>query len=308
MKRILILLAAVAMLAGAALVKPLPAVKVQKINDHAYALLGPLDMPNQKNGGYMHNSLVLIGDKGVILVDSGSHKAVGEHIKQAIAKLTPKPVTHILVTHHHGDHHLGNIAFAGAQVISSSNCKKLIEEKGDEWIATMARNTGLTLADTKVVIPQETVQSTSRKTLQIYGITLELIAPQTAHTEGDMLVWLPQDRILAAGDILVHAVAPNFVDGNLKQWLSVVDDILKLPAQTIVPGHGALMQNKDVLDFQALIASFYKTVESVYKSGGAEADVRQKLDLAKWKKLARYEQMMGGNINHTWLEVEVANF
>lgn len=308
MRRYLITLFAFLMSTDVVFADPFPEVKVQKINDRVYALLGPIDVPNKENGGYMNNNLVIIGNKGVILVDSGSHRAVGEHIGKAIAQLTSKPVTHILVTHHHGDHHLGSIAFSDAQVISSSNCAKEIADNGRGMVSFMSRVTSLSLGDTKPVTPQKTVASESRQDMQIDGIKLELIAPQTAHTHGDLMVWLPEDGILATGDILVHAINPSFRDGNLKKWIAVVDDVLKLPVQTVMPGHGALMQPKDVADFRTLIAGFYSVVEDIYKSGGAEADVRKKLDLPKWQKLARYEDMMGGNISHVWLEVEAENF
>lgn len=310
MKLYLVLLTALTMLIGGAQADSFTAVHVQKINDHSYALLAPVpvDVPNKENGGYVHNSLVLIGDKGVILVDTGSHRQVGEHIREAIAALTPKPVTHILITHHHSDHHLGSVAFPDARVISSSDCAKQIENNGRGMVAFTRRMTGLSLTDTKPVVPVETVAPNSRQEMQINGIRLELIVPKASHTEGDLMVWLPEDRILATGDILVHTVNPNFADGNLKQWITVLDDILKLPAQTVMPGHGPLMQHKDVADFRALVADFYNVVEGVYKSGAMESDVRRKLDLSKWQKLSRYEQLMGGNINRVWLQVEADNF
>ena len=113
------LLVFIATLAQAA---PLPAPKVQKINNRVYALLGPMELPNKHNQGYMVNSTVIIGDKGVILVDTGFSNEIGKHLAKAIAKLTPKPVTHIINTHHHGDHTLGNIAFKGAEIISTQKC------------------------------------------------------------------------------------------------------------------------------------------------------------------------------------------
>ena len=308
MKCYLITLVAFLMFSGGVFADTFPDVKIQKINDRVYALLGPIDPPNRQNGGYVNNNLVIIGSKGVILVDAGSHRAVGEHIGKAIAQLTSKPITHILITHHHPDHHLGLIAFPDAKIISSDYCAKQIQANGRGMVSFMSRNTGLSLDDTKTITPQTTIPPKSRQTMEIEGVKLELIATQTAHTDGDMMVWLPEDGVLASGDILVHAINPNFRDGNLKKWITVVDDILKMPLQTIMPGHGALMQRQDVAEFRTLIAGFYRVVEDTYKSGGAESDVRKKLDLPKWQKLARYEDMMGGNISHVWLEVEAENF
>jgi len=100
----------------------MPEPRVVKINERVYALLGPMGLPSQHNQGYMVNSTVIIGDQGVILVDSGGTDVVGKHLAKAIAKITPKPVTHIINTHHHGDHHLGNVAFKGAEILRSEQC------------------------------------------------------------------------------------------------------------------------------------------------------------------------------------------
>lgn len=79
MKHCLGVFIALLMFAGAASASQFP-VKVHKINDRVYALLGPTDPPNKQNLGYVNNNLVIIGNQGVILVDAGSYKAVAEHI------------------------------------------------------------------------------------------------------------------------------------------------------------------------------------------------------------------------------------
>lgn len=285
-----------------------PEVRIQKINDRVYALLGPTDVPNKGNGGYMNNSLVIIGRDGVILVDAGSHKAVAEHIQEAMRTVTSKSVTHVLITHHHPDHHLGLSAFPGAQVIATEACAKEIARNGRDMVEWMKQRSGLALSGTHAVTPQITIPSKSRRTMELEGVKLEVIATETAHTHGDMMVWLPDDGVLASGDILVHTINPNFADGDLKKWIGVLADILKLPLKTVMPGHGPLMVRQDVEGFGSLITDFYRTIETIYKAGGAEADVRKKLDLAKWQKLGRFDDMMGHNISKVWHQVEADNF
>lgn len=297
------------MFAGSVSAGDFPDVKVQKINDRIYAMLGPHDPPNRENGGYMNNNLVIIGDKGVILVDAGSHKDVAAHIDEAIKTVTQKPITHVLVTHHHSDHHLGLSYFGDVQVIATDYCAKQIADNGRGYVKWMERNTGKNLRNTDPVVPQTRIALGSRQAMEIDGVRLELISTGTAHTDGDMMVWLPDDGVLASGDILVHHINPSFRDGNLRNWIAVLDEqMLKLPLKTVMPGHGPLMQRQDVVEFRDLVAGFYKTVEDIYKAGGTETDVRKKLDMAKWQGMARFDDMMGGNINKVWLEVEEANF
>ena len=232
MKRLMFSFIIFAMFTNAALADAFAEVKVQKINDRVYALLGPIDSPNKLNGGYMNNNLVIIGNKGVILVDSGSHRDIGEHIGRAIKRITPKPVTHILITHSHPDHHLGSGAFSSAHIISSSTTANKIKNNGKGMVSGMERMTGQILGHTTPIVPHQTIPPESRVEMEIDGIKLELVTTKTAHTDGDMMVWLPEDKVLASGDILVHAIVPNFRDGNLKNWITVVDNIIKFPFQT----------------------------------------------------------------------------
>jgi len=283
-------------------------VNVQKINDHIYAMLGGIDIPNKENGGYINNILVIIGDKGVILVDAGSHRDIASHVYDAIRKITDRPVTHILITHHHGDHHLGASFFPNAEVIASEYCAEQIQENAKGMVKRMAGMTGLALSDTTAVVPQKRIPEHATQTLVIDGVSLELITPSTAHTMGDMMVFIPQDGVLASGDVLVHGVNPNINDGNLKSWLGVLDEIRKLPVKVAMPGHGALMAPEDIVEFQGMMTSFYKAVLDTYNAGGDMSDVRNKLDLDKWQKLSRFNEMIGRNISKVWLEVEADSF
>ncbi len=308
MKRIILLLLGVAVLAGAALVKPIPAVKTVKVNDRIYALLGPTELPNAHNAGYMVNSTLILGDKGAILIDTGFSDEIGAHIRNAAEKITKLPITHVINTHHHGDHTLGNIAFPGVEIISSENCKKLVEDTGADWIVIAENAIGRKLPNTKPVPASRTYASQTHTPIEINGVKMELWVPQAAHTKGDLLVWLPDDKVLIAGDVLVNTVTPAFRDAEVKHWVETLAELQQYPAKTIIPGHGPLMTMKDAMAMHKRMAVFYAGVDRIYKSGGAESDVRKQVSLKDWKKLKHFDEQMGGNINRTWLEVEATNF
>ena len=286
----------------------LPAPKVQKINERVYALLGPMELPNKSNRGYMVNTTVIIGEKGVILVDSGFTDEVGKHLAKVIAKLTPKPVTHVINTHHHGDHHLGNVAFKGAEIISSKIGKELVEKTGYEWIDMVQNLTGSKFPNTKPMPANVTVGEDTRTERVIEGVKVVLWAPKGSHTPGDLIVYLPDDKVLIGGDVLVNHITPNFRDGHVKTWIGTLDQVLKINAKTIVPGHGPLMTNADVMAMRKRMSDLYAGVEAGYKKGLSDAEIRKTLDLSQWKKLHHFDAQMGGNINRAYLEVEAANF
>ncbi len=306
--KILLLLGGMALLAGAALVSPLPAVKTVKVNERIYALLGPTELPNAHNGGYMVNSTLILGDKGAILVDTGFSDEIGAHIRKAAEKLTKLPITHVVNTHHHGDHSLGNTEFPGAEIISSENCRKLMIDTGADWIATAESMTGRKLPNTKAIPASRTYASQTRTAAEINGVKIEFWVPEAAHTRGDMLMWLPDDKVLIAGDVLVNTVTPAFRDAEVRHWVQTLAEVQRFPARIIIPGHGPLMTMQQAQTMHKQMAAFHAGVEKLYKAGGAEADVRKQVNLKDWQKLKHFDEQMGGNINRTWLEVEAENF
>jgi len=286
----------------------MPEPVVEKINDKIYALLGPVGFPSRENSGYMVNSAVLIGDKGVVLIDTGFSDEIGRHLKNTIAGLTDKPVTHIINTHHHGDHILGNTAFPEAEIISSKKCRELVEQRGYDWIATLENMTGKQYPNTRpvpanIVYPQE---SRTRVTLQ--GIAMELWSPAGSHTPGDMMVYLPQDKLLVSGDILVKEMTPSFVDAHVGTWIDTLAQIEKRDIETVIPGHGPLMRMADVRAMHQRMADLYAGIEEGYNQGLMDSEIRKTLDLSEWKKMKEFEGLMGININRTYLEIERENF
>lgn len=297
------------MLAGESLAAArLPEPKVVKINERVYAFLGPAELPNKQNQGYMVNTTAIIGDTGVILVDTGFTDEIGTHLAKAIAKITPKPVTHVINTHNHGDHTLGNVAFKNAEIISSEQCRELVAKTGYEWIAMVEGLTGSKFPHTKPVPASVVFKENTRTDKSIQGVKLMLWVPAGSHTPGDMMVYLPDDNVLISGDILVNHIMPNFRDGQMKNWIGTLGQIKDLNAKTIVPGHGPLMSTADVAAMQKRMADLYAGVEAGYKKGLSDSEIRKTLNLQEWKKLSYFDDQMGGNINRLYLEVEAANF
>ncbi len=286
----------------------LPEPKVSKISERVYALLGPVALPSKENQGYQVNSTAIIGDKGVIIVDTGFTDEIGEHLLKTIAKITSKPVTHIINTHHHGDHTLGNIAFKNAEVISAEQCKTQLLKTGPEWIGMVEGFTGRKFPNTKLVPATTTFPENTKTEKMINGVKFVLWVPTGSHTPGDMIVFLPDDKVLIGGDILVNHIVPNFRDGHIKSWIGTLDKIQKMNVKTIVPGHGPLMTNKDVAGLHDRMASLYAAVEAGYKKGLNDSEIRKSMDLSDWKNLKEFDAVMGGNINRAYLEVEAANF
>ena len=307
MNRFVFLICA-ALLPLPALAGKIPEPKVVKVNERVYALLGPMELPSAHNQGYMVNSTLILGETGAIVIDTGFTDEIGAHLAKAIAKITPKPVTHVINTHHHGDHTFGNSAFPQAKVISSEDCRKLLLANEADWLAAVEGMVGHKFPNTKAVPASEVYPKRSRTEVTIDGVKLVFWVPEAAHTTGDMLIWLPDDKVLVSGDIMVNQITPNFRDANVKLWVDTLAEVEKLPTKTIVPGHGPLMTAKDAAAMHARMAKLYAGIETGYKAGLTDSEIRQKLDLSQWQKLRHFNEIMGGNISKAYLEVEASAF
>jgi glyoxylase-like metal-dependent hydrolase (beta-lactamase superfamily II) len=309
MRRLSALSALIALIAlgAAAYGQTFPEPRTLKINDRVYVLLGPIQHANRFNQGYMINSTVIVGDKGVILVDSGGSDEVGRHIATAVRRITDKPVTHVVNTHHHGDHYLGNVAFEGATFISSEMCRRMVLETGREWLGIMERDIGRKLPGTKPLAAGVTYSEGTRTETFIQGVRVVFWVPRGSHTIGDLLVHLPDDKVLVAGDVLVSRVVPTLQDGFVKNWIQTLDEIQALGVTHFVPGHGDLMTLRDVTAARDAMLHFYSGVKEGFRSGRREGEIRKSLDLSIWDKLER-SYVIGRNINRAYLEIEADSF
>jgi len=286
----------------------LPPPAVEKINDRVYALLGPVGVPSPENEGYMVNSVLIVGDNGAVVVDTGFTHAIGEHLRAVIEGITDKPVTHVINTHHHGDHHLGNTAFPEAEIISSDKGRELIIGTEAEWISLVEGLTQMRFPDTRVVPATRTIPGERRTEVTLAGVDLVLWVPLGSHTPGDLMVVLPEDRVLITGDILVHGMMPNFRDAHVESWVQTLEEIGEAEVDVIVPGHGALMTPDDAAAMQRRMAAFYRDVAAGFDEGLQPFEIRERMDLSEWQDLRNFEDMLGGNLSRTFLEVEEARF
>ena len=187
------------------------------------------------------NSTVILGAYGVVVVDAKTTKAGGQELLDDIAKITPKPVTTVILTHSDGDHVNGLAAFpTGVKVIAQENNKK------EQEIALAAGGRGAPPADHQ---PTQVITK-EKETLTIEGEKFELYHWAPAHTSGDLIVYLPAEKILATGDIIAtNNPYPRIHDekhGSTEGWIATAKGIVSLDADTFVSGHGTIQTKADI--------------------------------------------------------------
>jgi glyoxylase-like metal-dependent hydrolase (beta-lactamase superfamily II) len=204
-----------------------------------YAIMGDTGRGSEgrANAGFIDTP------EGVVAIDAGGSPREGERLLRTIRRITPRPVRWLVLTHHHPDHHFGAVAFrrAGAKVVAHPDRRTLAGEAGDSalqasWTAVVGRAAmrGFTFANR----PDRSVERAD--TLRPGGRTVVIESVGAAHTPGDLLVWLPDDRVLFAGDVLIEDGVTMIVDGSTPVLLRTLDRIERRDARVLVPGHGAI--------------------------------------------------------------------
>ena len=217
-------------------------------------------------GGAGGNTGIIVGTTGVIVVDTKTTVESSKDVQAEIAKITPKMVNTAIVTHSDGDHVNGLAGFpAGLTIISQENCKKEMEASaGSRGAAPQDR------------LPTKTIAKD--ETLKIDGVRVRLLHWAPAHTSGDLIVYLPDQKIVFGGDLLVTNRPDTGIhpekNGSPAGWIENVKGMIALNADTYVTGHGDLMTKDDVRKKLALIQDKYGKVKAMVAQGKSLNDVK----------------------------------
>src|SRR5437016_487063 len=271
------------------------AYKFEKIADGVYYATATGSMATGSN------NVVVIGNRDVLVVDTGTTPAAARAFVEDLKLITPKPVRYVVNTHFHYDHTDGNQVYAGkADIIAHEyvktaiqtlnvlqrepfktsqltnvpnrieNLKKQIAEARDtstkqrlEQQLKVAQEGWEQLREIKPTPPNITYSK--RKDLNLGGREVQLLFLGRGHTNGDTVVFLPKEKIVATGDLMESQIA-YMGDAQFDEWIATLEALKKLDFETDLPGHGAPFKTK------ALITAFQGYLRDLIKQG---ADLRK---------------------------------
>jgi glyoxylase-like metal-dependent hydrolase (beta-lactamase superfamily II) len=189
------------------------------------------------------NAGFVVTTEGVVVIDALASPRQAEQLVSTIRQVTDRPIAWLVLTHHHPDHHFGAVVLrkAGARVIAHPDKRVLASEGGQDalvadWVRVVGLDAmrGFEFADT----PDRPV--TTADTLRLGGKTMVVTHPGAGHSPGDLFIWLPDEGVLFAGDVLVEDGVSMVVDGSSGELLRVLDLIDRMDPTIVVPGHGAI--------------------------------------------------------------------
>ncbi len=242
---------------------------LKEIGPGVYAAISP-----ESNAGF------IIGDDAVLVVDSFFAPNTARALLSEIRKITPKPVQYLVNTHYHADHVSGDQIFkdVGAIIVAHRNVRAWIRPEN----LRMFGNGSNPMAQRIAQLPLPDLVTESPITIWLGARRVD-IRPAEGHTGGDLVVGVPDAKVLFCGDLLWR-IPPNIVDGTVSKWIATERAFEQLPeaaSMVFVPGHGDVATVKDVAIFRSYLTDLLSLTEAGRKNGlkgdALAADVVPKL-------------------------------
>jgi len=279
-----------------------------QVGDGVWAYLQPDGEWGRSNAG-----LVASDDNDAsLLVDTLFDLELTAQMLDALRQATPAAnrITTVVNTHANGDHCYGNALLAEAEIVASAACAAEMAELPPSALADFMHRAdelgeaGTFLLDIfgpfhfdgiELTLPTRTF--TGELELRIGNRAVQLIEVGPAHTRGDIVVHLPDDGVVFAGDILFHGGHPIVWEGPVANWIAACDRLLALPGvHTVVPGHGPVTDLGAIADLKAYFEHLTSEARPCFDAGMSPVDAARDIDLGPYQHWHEPERL-AANIN-----------
>jgi cyclase len=274
---------------------PVPPPELVELAEGVFAYIQP-------DGGWcLNNAGVVVGVREVLLVDTAATERRARSLCAAVESLDAGPVSFIVNTHFHGDHTFGNGVFEpGATIVGHEGTRQEMEQTG---LALTGLWPDVEWGDVRPVLPAITYTDTL--TMRLKDHKVELIHVGPAHTRNDTVVWLPEERILFAGDVVIPGCTPFTLMGTVSGSLVALDRLRALGARTIVGGHGPVAGPEALDETEAYLRWIQRVAADGARTGLTPLATARQCDLGYFAELHDPERIVG-NLYRAFAEIEGA--
>lgn len=271
-----------------------------------YMFAGDMGEPSIGNGANTGNAGFIVGQHGVIVIDTGASRRRGEAMIEAIARVTDKPIRLVIVTHAVQEFLFGNAAFAarGIPILAHAKSLELMRSRCEHCLDNLKQLLGESeMAGTHLVLPDRLVADSG--SLVWAGRHLQLLHYGWAATPGDLAVFDPKSGVLFAGGLLSAQRVPELRDGKLDAWVDTLDRMTRIPATAIVPGHGPLATPAALTSLRDYLRALDAKVRALYAENRSLLEALDAADLPAYRDWAMYPILHRKNVQQRYLELEV---
>jgi cyclase len=300
-----------------------------RLADNVYARIVSPD------GDAVSNSGVVVLDHCVLVFDTHFTPEAGQALQTAIRTITPKPVLFVVDSHGHPDHTHGNQVFGDAQLIGSGSARRDVLENDLPSLNRAMGTARSQLEQLRKDLAKETdagqikrlrdqiksredyLQTMSRLRIAAPSVILDdslkiqdgkqevrILFLGKGHTDGDVVVYLPAQKIVFAGDLFFNEAIPNVQDASMLPWMKTLEELLKLDAEKFVPGHGDIGSRKDVEKFLAYFQDLQSAVKESVERGDSMDQATRDITIPSKLSSYKFQNFFASNVQKMFAELK----
>ena len=242
------------------------------------------------------NSVFLVTDDGVLVIDTREHPRLGQDLIDRIRKVTDKPIKWVINSHFHGDHTFGNAAFkaAGATFVAQKETARIMQLVQPKEMARRAdglQKNHLDPNEVKLILPDVTFDD--GMTIRLGGREVRLFYLGPGQQPGDTFVLFPQERALFTPGAFARHSMPNMAfTPSVDNWIKLLNQVAVMPDYDfILPAHGDVANRADVKELADMLADEYATVKGAVAKGMSLQDAQATLTFPQYKDWRNYDRL-----------------
>jgi glyoxylase-like metal-dependent hydrolase (beta-lactamase superfamily II) len=282
-------------------------VRFEPVAPDVYAFIGEIGGRSATNEGLNANLGLVVTPDGAVLIDSGATWQGARQIHEAIKRVTAQPVRWVVNTGGQDHRWLGNGYFAslGAVVFAHATAEADMRKRGNDQLTALRTLLGNKAEGTIPMLPTRWLAGNDEHA-RWGGVEIEFKHRGGAHTPGDMMVWLPRQRVLFSGDVVyVDRMLSVIEVSRSKPWLDTFAEAERLEPHRIVPGHGRVanlaMARADTRDY---LVSLRAHMKDAVDRGQDISAAAKSFDSRLYLRLANAADLTPGNASRVYLEIE----
>ncbi len=276
-----------------------PEMKLRSVQKDIYMVRGVDALPSMENRGFMSNAFAVLTEEGWVVIDALSTPELSKEFVGNLMRVKKAPIKYAIITHYHPDHWYGAKTYKelGAKIVAHKKLMDLYQSGEAQLALENAKQRFGDLFKGVALVPPDIVVE-DRYTLKVGGKTFEVIYMGPAHTDNDLVVYMPSEKVLFTGDLVLYNRIPFMGDrgASSKGLLEALHKIKKMDAKVILGGHNEPM-DMSAVDFTLGYVQFLReNIRKAKKQGKSIDEIREALKDNPYRKYVMYDAFHNANV------------